>query len=115
MEIIPITPNKWSLEHGYQYGTTLCDLLNDGENAAVVDASSGNTNAIHRQGGCVNIFGAIHTYLGWAEGTHLVRFGPGEHEKFRQLRVANRADYLPALITARDAVMRTIAETVPST
>lgn len=110
MQIIEVTPNAWPAGGDRMPGTPLAPLLRDLECAVLVDAPSGRTAALARQGDRINIFGAIHSYPGWSEGTHLVRFAEDEFPQFVNLRVARREYYLPALLAAREAVMELVAQ-----
>jgi hypothetical protein len=116
MEIIEVVPNTWPAGGDRVPGTDLRPLVGERENVALVDAPSGNTVAITRQGDRVSMFGALHTYVGWSQGTHLVRFTVDEFPDFVNLRVSRREYYLPALKAARDAVMELIAanNTIPA-
>jgi hypothetical protein len=109
MVIIEVTPNTWPGGGDRVPGTDLALLIGERENAALVDAPSGNTVAITRNGHRTDMFGAIHTYVGFYEGTHLVRFEEGEFPEFTGLRVARHEYYLPALLAAREAVMELVA------
>jgi hypothetical protein len=112
MWIIPVRPRTWHPKGQSEPGTNLLPLLCDRENAVLVDAPTGNTTALCRHGDTINMYGAIDIYTNYYEGTHLVRFEANEFPEFVHLRVANRQDYLPALIAARDAVMELIAANI---